>query len=141
MYVPTGTQPAYSGANQWKDFFFSEEGTGTATQNPEGQPETGKCETPTITVKDGKVLFACATEGVTYTYYVSAVTTSGVGNDVSPSALKITVYVSKPGYETSDAATTEITGGAAGGIRGDLTGDGKVDVADHVELSKIILGQ
>ena len=141
LYVPTGTQTAYSGANQWKDFFFSEEGTGTATQNPEGQPETGKCETPTITVKDGVIHFACATEGVTYTYNVSAVTPSGVGNDVSPSALRITVYASKPGFETSDAATTEITGGAAGGIRGDLTGDGKVDVADHVELSKIIMGQ
>ena len=141
LYVPTGTQTAYSGANQWKDFFFSEEGTGTATQNPEGQPETGKCETPTITVKDGKIHFACATEGVTFTYNVSAVTPSGVGNDVSPSALKITVYASKPGYEMSDAATTEITGGAAGGIRGDLTGDGIVNVADHVELSNIIMNQ
>lgn len=141
LYVPTGTQTAYSNASQWKDFFFSEEGTGTATQNPEGQPETGKCETPTITVKDGKIHFACATEGVTFTYNVSAVTPSGVGNDVSPSALKITVYASKPGYEMSDAATTEITGGAAAGIRGDLTGDGVVNVADHVELSKIIMNQ
>lgn len=78
---------------------------------------------------------------MTYTYYVSAVTASGVGNDVSPSALKITVYASKPGYETSDAATTEITGGAAGGIRGDLDGNGVVNVADHVELSKIIMNQ
>ena len=76
-----------------------------------------------------------------YTYYISAVTPSGVGNDVSPSVLKITVYASKPGYETSNAATTEFTGGATGGMRGDLNGDGKVDVADHVELSSIIMDQ
>ena len=138
LYVPTGTQTAYSGADQWKDFFFSEEGTGTAEQNPQGQ-ESGKCETPTITIKDGVIHFACATEDVTYTYYVSVTNASGVGNDISPSSLQLTVYASKPGYETSEAATMEIMAG--GGKLGDLTGDGKVDVADHVKLSSIIMEQ
>lgn len=139
LYVPTGTQTVYSGADQWKDFFFSEEGTGTATQNPEGQPETGKCETPTITIANGLIHFACATDGVSYTYNVSATNSSGVGNDISPSSMTITVYASKPGFETSEAATMEITAG--GGKLGDLTGDGKVDVADHVKLSSIIMAQ
>lgn len=139
LYVPDGCMAAYEAANQWMDFFFKEEGEGTATQNPEGQPETGKCEKPTITIVDGKIHFACATDGVTYTYHVTASDPSGVGNDVAPSSLTLTVYASKPGFENSDAATIEIA--ASAGVLGDLTGDGKVNVADHVKLSSIIMEQ
>lgn len=139
LYVPDGCMAAYEAANQWMDFFFKEEGEGTATQNPEGQPETGKCEKPTITITDGKIHFACATEGVTYTYHITATDPSGVGNDVAPSSLTLTVYASKPGFENSDTATIEIA--ASSGVLGDLTGDGKVDVADHVKLSSIIMDQ
>lgn len=35
LYVPTGTQTKYKNADQWKEFFFCEEGTGSATQDPE----------------------------------------------------------------------------------------------------------
>ena len=139
LYVPDGCMAAYEAANQWMDFFFKEEGEGTATQNPEGQPETGKCEKPTITIANGKIHFACATEGVSYTYHVTATDPSGVGNDINPSSLKLTVYASKPGFETSDGATIEIA--ASAGVFGDLNKDGTVNVADHVELTKIILGQ
>ena len=139
LYVPDGCMAAYEAADQWMDFFFKEEGEGTATQNPEGQPETGKCEKPTITITDGKIHFACATEGVTYTYHITATDPSGVGNDVAPSSLTLTVYASKPGFENSDTATIEIA--ASSGVLGDLTGDGKVDVADHVKLSSIIMDQ
>ena len=31
------------------------------------------------------------------------------------------------------------TGGGVGGLKGDLNNDGKVDAADHVELTKIIM--
>lgn len=139
LYVPDGCMAAYEAADQWMDFFFKEEGEGTATQNPEGQPETGKCEKPTITIADGKIHFACATEGVTYTYHVTASDPSGVGNDIAPSSLTLTVYASKPGFENSDAASIEIA--ASAGIFGDLTGDGVVNVADHVKLSSIIMDQ
>ena len=139
LYVPDGCMAAYEAANQWMDFFFKEEGEGTATQNPEGQPETGKCEKPTITIVDGKIHFACATEGVTYTYHITATDPSGVGNDIAPSSLTLTVYASKPGFENSDAATIEIA--ASAGVFGDLTGDGVVNVADHVKLSSIIMDQ
>lgn len=130
---------AYTSADQWKEFYFAEEGTGTAEQNPEGLPTTGKCEKPTISIVDGKIHFACATEGVSYTYHVTATNPSGVGNDVSPSSLTLTVYASKPGFETSDAATIEFA--APNGLRGDLNEDGTVNVADHVELTNIIMGQ
>ena len=51
----------------------------------------------------------------------------------------VTVYATKAGYDDSDTATLEIVGSA--GVFGDLTGDGKVDAADHVKLSEIILKQ
>lgn len=139
LYVPDSCMTAYEGADQWKDFFFKEEGEGTATQNPEGQPESGKCEKPTITIANGKIHFACATQGVTYTYNVTVSNPSGVGNDITPSSLRITVYASKPGFANSDVASMEL--GASTGVFGDLTGDGKVDVADHVKLSEIIMNQ
>lgn len=139
LYVPDGCMAAYKNADQWKDFFFKEEGEGTAEQNPEGQPETGKCKTPKITIVDGKIHFSCATKGVKYTYNITSSAPSGVGNNIIPSSLIITVYASKPGYEDSDVASKEIDINT--GIRGDLNNDSSVNVADHVELSKIILNQ
>lgn len=139
LYVPKGKQSAYQAADQWKDFFFSEEGEGTSEQNPDGQPTIGKCQTPIITFVDGKIHFSCDTEGVGYTYNISATSPSGAGNDVTPSSLTLTVYASKPGFEDSDVASKEIDINL--GIRGDLNNDNSVNVADHVELSKIILNQ
>ena len=139
LYVPKGKRSAYQAADQWKDFFFSEEGEGTSEQNPDGQPTIGKCQTPIITIVDGKIHFSCDTEGVGYTYNISATSPSGAGNDVTPSSLTLTVYASKPGFEDSDVASKEIDINL--GIRGDLNNDNSVNVADHVELSKIILNQ
>ena len=139
LYVPKGKQSAYQAADQWKDFFFSEEGEGTSEQNPDGQPTTDKCKTPIITIVDGKIHFSCDTKGVGYTYNISATSPSGAGNDVTPSSLTLTVYASKPGFEDSDVASKEIDINL--GIRGDLNNDNSVNVADHVELSKIIMNQ
>ena len=139
LYVPDGKLSDYQAADQWKDFFFSEEGTGTSEQNPDGQPTVGKCEKPTITLADGKIQFACGTEGVSYTYNISATAPSGAGSDVAPSSLTISVYASKPGFEDSDVASEEID--ISLGIRGDLNNDGVVNVADHVKLSDIIMNK
>jgi hypothetical protein len=51
----------------------------------------------------------------------------------------VSVYATKDGYDKSDTATLDIIGSA--GAFGDLNEDGEVNVADHVELSKIILNQ
>ncbi len=139
LYVPKGKLSAYQAADQWKDFFFSEEGEGTSEQNPDGQPTIGKCQTPIITIVDGKIHFSCDTEGVGYTYNISATSPSGAGNDVTPSSLTLTVYASKPGFEDSDVASKEIDINL--GIRGDLNNDNSVNVADHVKLSDIIMNK
>ena len=55
---------------------------------------------------------------------------------------KVTVYASKEGYENSDVVTREIVieNGQAS-LFGDLNKDGKVNVADHVKLSDIIMNK
>ena len=100
-----------------------------------------KCAKPTISYYNGMISFSCETEGVEFHYTISNTNSStGIGNSVNFSpTVNISVYASKTGFGNSDTSTAEIV--VPSGLRGDLTGDGKVNVADHVELSNIILGQ
>lgn len=100
-----------------------------------------KCAKPTISYNNGKISFSCETEGVEFHYTISNTNSStGIGSSVNFSpTVNISVYASKSGFGNSDTSTAEIV--VTSGLRGDLTGDGKVNVADHVELSKIILDQ
>ena len=55
---------------------------------------------------------------------------------------KITVYATKAGYENSEVATREIViENGQTTLFGDLNKDGKVNVADHVKLSDIIMNK
>ena len=102
-------------------------------------------KTPTISFNNGKVSFTCETEGAEFVsevkagdaklYYDSEYTLS--------QKYTISVYATKTGYDNSDTVTRDIiiTGDGKAIIVGDVDGDGKVNVADHVELSKIILNQ
>lgn len=111
-----------------------------------------KCATPTIKIENGFLKFECATEGVEYHYNVSQTDFGGWGNgtynpatdplDGAPlPTATISVYASKEGYSLSDSATKIVKFSDVGGIKGDVNDDGKVNVADHVELSKIIMNQ
>ena len=99
-----------------------------------------KCANPTISVENGKVKFSCETEGVTYHYDIVCLgSMTGEGNDVElQNSYKVTVYATKDQYFNSDTITAEFKGSF---IRGDLNNDGSVNVADHVELTKIIMDQ
>ena len=100
-----------------------------------------KCALPTISIENGKIRFGCETEGVTYHYnIVSLGSVSGEGNDVElKNSYSVTVYATKEDYINSDSVTAEIK--SVGDLKGDVDGNGIVNVADHVELSKIILNQ
>ena len=127
LNVPSGKKTVYQNTSGWKKF--------------EIISESSKCAQPTISYNNGKISFSCETEGVEFHYTISNTNSStGVGSwlDFS-SAVNISVYASKLGFVNSDTSTAEIV--VPAGLRGDLTGDGQVNVADHVELSKIILGQ
>ena len=109
-----------------------------------------KCATPTMKVNNGILSFECATEGVEYHY--QAISDGGFGNEtytydkdndggingIILPTITISVYASKKGYTPSDTATKTYK---YSGQKGDLNGDGAVNVADHVELSNIILNQ
>ena len=89
----------------------------------------------------------CAeTEGVTFCYEISQNSSgSSTGNSsgsaervkaYTPTSVTVSVYAKKAGYFNSKTVTATFTGKF-----GDLNGDGEVNVADHVELSTLILGQ
>ena len=143
LYVPNGCLAVYQSADQWRDFFFTEIGEGTASQSDSGPFEPNKCEKPTISMNGDKVTFGCKTEGVTYHYSISSSDAqNGVGNqDVElKKTLTITVYATKDGYSDSDITKSEFKISSSG-IPGDVNNDGKVNATDHVVLSNIILNK
>lgn len=147
LYVPSTLVEKYkSGKDLWGN--SSHWGEFKAIM-PIESASAQKCATPTINVENGILKFECATPGVEfhYSYTVSSCSYSGTyekasdteGNGVLLPTATISVYTSKSGYSLSDTAT--LTATLSNGVFGDLTGDGVVDVADHVELTKIILKQ
>lgn len=144
LYVPDGCMAVYQEADQWKDFFFTEEGEGTAGQESGAHSDNNqKCETPTITIDGNKIKFDCKTNGVIFHYTLTSAEAKSdiTNNDIEvKNNYTISVYASKEGYVDSEVAREEFQIEALG-KRGDLTGDGVVNVADHVELTKIIMEQ
>lgn len=141
LYVPDGTISSYQTADQWKEFIFAAEGTGTAEQNPSGEGPL-KCGTPKITYSGDKISFTCDTDGVKYIYRINGSDEkAGNGNEVGlQKKYTISVYATKDGYVDSDVAKSTIEIGGSG-ILGDVNNDGEVNVADHVTLSEIIMNK
>ena len=100
LHVPDASVNAYKQAEPWKNFksIVGIEGGGT--------PDPQKCEKPTISYKNGQLMFASATEGVEFIseitdndikkYYEATVTLTVTYN--------ISVYATKTGYDNSDVA-------------------------------------
>lgn len=130
LKMPIESQDAYMTTSPWDNFGSYQTLTGDDIIKK-------KCANPTITYENGILHFSCETSDVTYKYNISNAL-SGEGNDVSLTFIAVSVYATKSGYENSETTTMEIT---TSGIQGDVDGNGVVNVADHVELSKIILNQ
>ena len=141
LHVPASALEDYQNTEPWSNF-------GTIVALTDGDypvtPETPKCATPEINYKDGKLDFTCETEGVEFIsevtvedakkYYDTSVTLS--------QTYKVSVYATKAGYDNSDVVTREIViENGQSSLFGDLNKDGKVNVADHVKLSEIIMDQ
>ncbi len=137
LHVPAAAIEAYKGTEPWSSFkSFVPIGEGEI-------PETPKCATPTISLVNGEIIFGCETEGAEF---VSEVTVSDAkayyDNKVSaPKKFKVKVHATKSGYNDSDEVTEEFDFSGDTSRSGDVDGNGVVNVADHVELSKIILNQ
>ena len=143
LFVPTGALAAYQAADQWKEFFFALEGTGTNNGDDPVAPEDKKCATPTISYADGKLSFSCATNGVSYKYEIAVADNKrGDGKEVDlTQTYRVSVYAVKAGYQNSDVATMDIKlgAGSGGGLKGDVNNDGVVDIADAVNVVNIIM--
>lgn len=126
LYVPASAIEDYKATAPWNNF-----------ANILAMP---KCATPTITYENGKLSYTCDTEGVTFiTKIAPADGGSYATREVCLSlAYKVNVYASKTGYENSDVATTTIQLFNSA-IRGDVNGDGKVNITDATEVVGIIL--
>jgi hypothetical protein len=84
---------------------------------------------------DGKITFNCETPEATYHWNVSCPDgTNGSSSTIQP--ITLNVYATKSGYQNSDVTTYKFPG-----INGDVDCNGVVNVADHVKLSEIIMGQ
>jgi hypothetical protein len=125
----------YKSTTGWKDF-------GTII-GIDSEP-LPKCSKPEIYFNDGVISFSCETEGVSYVSELSLAdnSTNNLDNINLASKYKVSVYATKNGYRNSDITTVEIIARYGQAVMlGDVDGDGKVNVADHVKLSEIIMGQ
>ena len=132
LYVPVGTINKYKRTGGWQDFANIEEGTGPVIP-------LEKCATPTITYLNGKVHFACETEGVEYVPIVTCAPKKLLnGNELEiGGAFTISVYATKEGYAESELATITIDMGKMG----DMDCDGELSVTDITSLVNAILGK
>ena len=107
LYVPVGSIDKYKATEGWKDFLFIEEGTGP---NGSGTQDKEKCDKPTISYQNGKLIFNCATEGATCQYTITDDDiTSGSSNEVQLGVTyNISVYAAKSGYDNSETATATL---------------------------------
>lgn len=139
LHVPATALNNYKNTEPWKNF------QNKMALDSGDIPETPKCAKPEISFENGRVKFICETEGVAYIsevkladehkYYDAEIQLS--------QTYKVSVYAAKAGYENSDVATREIVikGDNKAIVVGDVDGDGKVNVADHVKLSDIIMNK
>ena len=139
LHVPAAALNNYKKTEPWKNF------KSIVAIGDGDIPETPKCAKPEISFENGIVKFTCETEGVEYIsevkladehkYYDAEIQLS--------QTYKVSVYAAKAGYENSDVATREIVikGDNKAIVVGDVDGDGKVNVADHVKLSNIIMNK
>lgn len=101
-----------------------------------------KCEKPVITFINGKLSFSCATPGVEFHWTIKNSNSedgSGVSSELYPS-FTVSVVATKEGYVSSDMETRQFDCNT-GALKGDVDGNGEVNVADHVKLSDIIMGK
>ncbi len=131
LHVPSSSVNLYRTTAPWSGF---KEVVAISGETP----ELDKCATPTISFKGGKLHFECETSDVTYHYTITPPSkTDNTGNDVEVgSSYTVQVYASKDGYQDSDIAKQDID---IRGIKGDVDGDGVVDVNDVQTTINIIL--
>lgn len=132
LYVPKGSYSAYFVAFGWGDFVHIYE---MEDEEPNGN---NKCANPTISYKNGQIQFDCETEGVTFISTVSCNDNKSYNTGDIPLTLiyMVSVFAKKEGYDDSDIITKEIS---IRGLKGDVNGDGEINISDINSTIDIIL--
>jgi len=113
-----------------------------------------KCATPTIAYDKGELVFSCETEGASFVSEVKVADAKASGSQrvQLTACYVVTVYAVADGYADSDVATATLTFGDSGlkaeGLtveatkdrKGDVNGDGSVNVADVITVCNIVAG-
>ncbi len=138
LIVPDESIDAYKAADVWKDFGTIEGLSGYIS-------ETEKCATPTIHYANGQLTFECETEGVTFNTSITTPDAASYNSNTInlTGTYHVKVYATKPGFDNSDTATLEINllEGSGPAIKGDVNGDGLVNISDVTDIINIILGK
>ena len=132
LHVPEVAYESYRATEPWSNF-------GTIKVIDGETPVVEKCATPTITYANGKVKFACETEGVEFVPSIT-VTPNQLqnGNELAVGGtFTVSVYAVKEGYDNSDTATMTINMSQMG----DVNADGELNAADITAVVNAILGK
>lgn len=143
LHVPEAYYDNYIFSNGEDNYPWQHFGTVETLQST----ELTKCATPVISYNEGTISFTCATEGVKFNSSVEYV--ENEFNDVSeypaPSNFRVRAVAVKNGYLPSDVAVQEFALESYVDVntgdykQGDVNKDSKVNVADHVKLTNIIM--
>lgn len=132
LYVPAASIESYQTTVPWSSF-------GTIKTLDGETPIEVKCAKPTITYGNGKVKFACETEGVEFVPTISFSQQQSInGNELAiGGTFTVSVYAVKEGYDNSDTATMTVNLSQMG----DVNADGELNAADITALVNAILGK
>ena len=132
LHVPEVAYESYKNTAPWSNF-------GTIKVIDGEPPVVEKCATPSITYGNGKVRFACETEGVEYVPTVTFSQQQPINGDELElgGTFIVSVYAVKDGYDNSDTATMTISMSQMG----DVNADGEVNAADITVVVNAILGK
>ena len=106
--------------------------------------QTPQCAKPNIILNaNGKIIVESDTEGATCVTNISASTANPLTDrEINLSTplivYTVTAYATAEGYDDSEVATATFR---FEGNKGDVDGDGKIDISDLTQLVNIILGQ
>lgn len=132
LHVPATSVEAYRTISPWNSF--------KNIVPIEGEvPSVEKCATPIITFANGKLHFACETEGVEFVPMVTSTPNQlQNGNELEiGGTYTVSVYAVKEGYDNSDTATMTFNISQMG----DMNADGELNAADVTALVNKILGK
>ena len=132
LYAPAIHLNSYRESSPWSNFKYIFPIEGSYAE---------RCAKPTISIKDGEIVFECETPDASYvTSYEILNSSTTTDNKMSlPNRFRISVYAQKYGLLDSPVATAEVETNY--GKRGDLNDDGVLNAADVVKLTNMIMNQ